>query len=235
MKFAYIFEPPFNYRDGKGQVCGHDVEVARHVAAALGTVFEPVETTFPKMLAGLADGHWEMTTGLFETPERQKHAAFTQPIWALGDGLLVAKGNPLSLSGYASLAAHPTAKVAAIHGQIQVDRALHCGLPPDRLRLFDDYTDAAQAVRDGHAQAYASVARAHTRFLEQHSGWDLDCLPVPPQEAPPALGAFAVALGDTGWLREVNACLSTYIGAPAHRAMAVRYGFSDADIDACLA
>lgn len=46
-----------------------------------------------------------MTTGLFVTPERQRVAIFSRPIWSLSDGLLVRRGNPARITGYRSLAA----------------------------------------------------------------------------------------------------------------------------------
>ena len=57
MKFAYLIEPPFNYRDDDGMVTGCDVELARHVVAAMGiSSFEPVETEFSDLLPGVAAG-----------------------------------------------------------------------------------------------------------------------------------------------------------------------------------
>lgn len=95
MKFAYLIEPPFNYIDAVGRVTGCDVELARHVFAQLSIErFEPVEAEFAELLPGLAAGRWRMTTGLFGTEERRTLAAFSRPIWALPDGLLVREGNP---------------------------------------------------------------------------------------------------------------------------------------------
>jgi len=68
------------------------------VFAELGIAdFKPVETEFAELLPGLSDGRWRMSTGLFGTEERRKSAQFSRPIWALPDGLLVTKSNPLRL------------------------------------------------------------------------------------------------------------------------------------------
>ena len=104
MQFAYLIEPPFNFQDETGAVRGHDVEIARHVFEQLGEGFEPIETEFARLLPGLEEGRWQMTTGLFATDDRRSYALFTRPIWALPDGLLVAKGNPRGLTGYRSVA-----------------------------------------------------------------------------------------------------------------------------------
>lgn len=90
VKVAYLIEPPFNYIDEAGTVTGCDVELARYVLGQLGIKeVEFVETEFSQLLPGLARNDWQMTTGLFTSPERQRVALFSRPIWALSDGLLV--------------------------------------------------------------------------------------------------------------------------------------------------
>lgn len=115
MKFAYLIEPPFNYVDANDQITGCDVELSRHVFRELGIAdFEPVEAEFAELLAGLGADRWRMTTGLFGTDDRRKTAQFSRPIWALPDGLLVRKGNPLSLSGYRSVADNNGARLCVV-------------------------------------------------------------------------------------------------------------------------
>ncbi len=97
MKFAYLIEPPFNYRDENNLVTGCDVELAKYLFSEIGTdCFKPIETEFAALLPGVAKGDWRMTTGLFATVERKEIASFTRPVWALPDGLLVQKDNPLA-------------------------------------------------------------------------------------------------------------------------------------------
>lgn len=232
MKFAYLIEPPFNYRDADGFVVGCDVELAQYVARQLGVdTLALVESAFADLLPGVSNGRWQMTTGLFATPERQKVAAFSKPIWALPDGLLVRRGNPLDLTGYASAAEHDQCTVAVIRDQFQHRSALAFGMPDARVTIFETYIAAAEAVRDGTVDAYASVGRAHTGFLKQNSGFDCDVVTVPTAEKPPAFGSFGFALKDVHLRRSVNAILDDFIGSPDHRTLMGRYGFSDAEID----
>ena len=89
----------------RGTITGSDVELAKKVLEDVGiSDVRLIETEFPELLPGLSDGRWRMTTGLFGTDERRKLAAFSRPIWALSDGLLVRQGNPIDLNGYRSLA-----------------------------------------------------------------------------------------------------------------------------------
>ncbi|NMM44906.1 transporter substrate-binding domain-containing protein [Rhodospirillaceae bacterium KN72] len=236
MKFAYLIEPPFNDRTESGDIVGCDVDLARHVFAELGiAAAEFVETSFGELLPGLNDGRWRMTTGLFATDLRREAADFSRPIWALPDGLLVRDGNPLGLTGYRSLAASETGILAVIRDQFQHHSARKFGVPDDRIAVFETYSDAATAVRDGHADAYASVARAHAGYLDRHSGLVLDVIEVPADEKPPAFGCFAFAKGDDRFREEVDRVLAAYLGSPDHRRMMHRYGFSDREVDLVVA
>ena len=236
MKFAYLIEPPFNFRDEDGSVRGCDVELAQHVLSELGIeTFEPVEAEFAELLPGVAAGHWRMTTGLFSTDERRQTASFSRPIWALPDGLLVTRGNPLNLSGYQSVAENQDCVLAVIRDQFQHRCALDFGVPDNRITVHETYKDAATAVREGRAGAYASVGRAHSGFIDRNPNWALDVVTVPASEKKPAFGSFAFAKSDTDFRRQVDGVLESYIGSSAHRAMMAEYGFSVAEIDLLVA
>jgi len=172
-----------------------------------------------------------MTTGLFGTDERRRNALFSRPIWALPDGLLVAKGNPLDLNGYQSVAKNSDVRLAVIRDQFQHRSAVKFGVSADRILVFETYTEAAQAVREGAADAYASVGRAHGGFIEQNPEWGLKLVLVPNSEKPPAFGSFAFGLNDAELLIEVDVVLSRFLGTDAHRNMVASFGFSSEEVD----
>ncbi|AVS74179.1 transporter substrate-binding domain-containing protein [Paracidovorax cattleyae] len=231
--FAYIIEPPFNDLAADGSLTGCDVEVARTVLQVAGLPpFQPVETTFAELLPGLAAGRWRMTTGLFVTEQRQRQVSFSRPIWALADGLLVAQGNPLALDGYRSVALDPDCRLAVVRDQIQ-HRTAHedFAIPAARIQLYDSYAEAAGAVSNGRADAYASVARAHAAFALQNPAARVQTVVVAAAEKPPAFGAFAFARNDGDLRQRVDAVLDRYLGSPEHRRMLGRFGFTDREID----
>jgi polar amino acid transport system substrate-binding protein len=226
MRFAWIAEPPFNYRDG-GSVTGCDVELARHVAKMLGDVFDPSETDFAELLNGLQDGRWDVTTGMFITPERASRAAFTRPIWALRDGLLVRNEHGARIAGYRSLASS-NATLAVLEGQVQHQTALRLGVDPGNILVFKDYTDAVSAVRDGRATAYASVERAHMQHIATRPDESLACVAVPLTEKAAEPGAFACR--DETLRGRFDAVLTRFLGTPAHATLLRSFGFSDDEI-----
>ncbi len=232
MKFGFLEEPPFNFKKDDGSVSGCDVLLAKYVFEALDADrFEPIETEFANLLPGVARGDWRMTTGLFATPERQEIVAFSRPIWALPDGLLVAKGNPLDLLGYQSAADHADCILAVIRDQFQHRSAVEFGVPGARIRIFETYEDAANAVLCGDASAYASVARAHGGYIARDPALPLDITTIPISEKAPAYGAFAFAKTDDAFRTSVDAVLQAYLGSTAHRDMMAEFGFSKAEID----
>ena len=236
MKFAYLIEPPFNYHNDHGKITGCDVELAKYIFEQLNAdCFEPVETEFAELLPGVASGQWKMTTGLFGTKERMKTASFSRPIWALPDGLLVERGNPMALSGYKSVAQNPDCTLAVIRDQFQHRSAVKYGVPDRRIAIFETYTEAAHAIKTGKANAYASVGRAHTGFIKRNPDLTLEVVTVPYTEKQPAFGCFAVNKADKDFLHTVNDILDAYIGSTPHRKMVAKYGFTDAEVDLLIA
>ncbi|MFD1982370.1 transporter substrate-binding domain-containing protein [Mesorhizobium newzealandense] len=232
LKFAFLEEPPFCFTGASGEVSGCDVELARRLGEMLGLAgFKPIETEFAELLPGLVAGRWTMTTGLFVSEERKRLVDFTRPIWALQDGLLVAKDNPRGFRGYQSVARDRTALIGVITGQVQHLTALHNGIAPEQIRMFATQAEAADAVANGKVHAYASVAMAHRGYLTRRPEMPLGVAEVPASEKQPSVGAFAIAKGHGALLRRIDACLDELLGGNWHRQMMARYGFSDNDID----
>ena len=161
MKFAYLQEPPFCFTDATGKLGGCDAVLAEKVCQVLKSEdFSSIETEFAELLPGLVDGRWDTTTGLFISEERSKLVDFTRPIWSLPDGLMVAKGNPLELNGYRSVAQHPSAVLAVISDQIQHQTALRNGVPPRRIRI----------IRHAGRGRRSRRGRPHRRLCQRRHG-----------------------------------------------------------------
>jgi len=229
MKFAWIAEAPFGFADKDGSPSGCDVALARHVFARLDEPFEPVETKFGELLDGLQDGRWEVTVGLFVTPQRAERAAFTQPIWALRDGLLVAQHDVGVIDGYRSLA-KLGGKLAVLHGQVQHQTARCIGIAEDAIVVLCDFAEAAAAVLAGQVGANSSVERSHREHIARLPGTSLACVPVPASEKPAAPGAFACRSCETA--SRLDTVLRDFLGTPEHAALLASFGVSTEEIGA---
>ncbi|WP_052711513.1 transporter substrate-binding domain-containing protein [Elstera litoralis] len=227
LRFAYLIEPPFCYRDAEGRVTGYDVEIARHLLPNLGVPsIQFIETEFSELLDGLTDGRWAMTTGLFITEARRERVDFSRPIWELPDGLLIRSETAADIHGYTSLAQSPTRRLGIIQDQVQHQTARRLGVPNDRISLFNTYEAAAHAVRAGTIDAYASVALAHRGHLALNPDPYLTVVEVPSTEKPPERGGFAFAKTDASLRQAVDTALTAFVNTPPHHALAARFGFS---------
>jgi polar amino acid transport system substrate-binding protein len=222
IRFAYLVEPPFCFKDEAGLPTGCDVELARVIAARLGRTITFVEAEFADLLPGLTEDRWDLTTGLFVTEPRRRIAAFSRPIWTLADGLLVAHGNPLRLTGYRSVAT-TRARLAIVQDQVQERHARGAGVPPEMIAIHLTYEQAARAVIEGHADAYASVARAHVAFVAARPS-QAEVVEIPAAEQAPGPGAFGLRLQDRALLSDVNHALSDFLGSEAHAELMERFG-----------
>ncbi len=181
--FAYLDEPPFCWPGADGMAQGCDVELVTAALQALGIPrFEQRLTTFAELLPGLASGRWTITTPLFVTAERQGLVDFSRPIWALADGLLVRAADRERLTGYRAVAA-TGAQLAIVGGQVQEQAGLAAGIAPECVISVATQEDAVAAVRDGRADAYASVAMAHRGHLAREPDPALAIVEVPASES----------------------------------------------------
>jgi polar amino acid transport system substrate-binding protein len=224
--FAYLDEPPFCWPAANGAAQGCDVELVTAALRALGiATFEQRLTTFAELLPGLASGRWTLTTPLFVTTERRQLVDFSRPVWALADGLLVRVADRERLTGYRAVAM-AGARLVAVGGQVQERAGLAAGIAPERIISVATQEDAVAAVRDGRADAYASVAMAHRGYLARQPDAALAIVNVPASESAPAVGAFAFGKQHKGLRERFDAALTELIGSDWHRAMMARHGFA---------
>ncbi|MGK6317684.1 hypothetical protein [Neorhizobium sp. DT-125] len=137
----------------------------------------------------------------------------------------------MQLTGYRSVAQTNGCVLVVIRDQFQHRSAVELGVPEERILILETYADAATAVLDGRADAYASVARAHGGYLEQNKSLSLETVIVGRDEKEPAFGSFAFNKSDEAFRQTIDEALLAYLGSEQHRAMMKTFGFDDAEID----
>jgi polar amino acid transport system substrate-binding protein len=232
--FAYLDEPPFCAPTADGPV-GCDVEIAFAVLRTIG--IEGIETrlvTFAELLPGVASGAWQINTPLFITEERARLVDFSRPVWSLADGLMVQAKNPKRLTSYRALAAHDDARLVVVADQVQEQRALAAGLDAARVLRVATQPEAVAAVRDGRADAYASVAMAHCGLLRAAPDDRLAVVDFGADGGVAAQGAYSFAKSNADLRHAFDGALQRILGSPEHRAIMRRYDFTDADVERVL-
>ncbi|SFU23802.1 transporter substrate-binding domain-containing protein [Paraburkholderia aspalathi] len=234
---AYIEEPPFGWTESN-QAVGADVELAEVVLRSIGvTHIEHHLTTFSELLPGLAAGRWDMNVPLFVTPERASQVAFSLPVWAIGDGFLVRSGNPKALNSYALLAEHHDARLGIIAGQVQREAARASGVSEDQIVVFEQQSEAIEALRSGTIDAYASTAVGNRVLAGRIGGGVFEAVEHDTEKDDtqrPPIGAFSFNKNNGRLLNAVNEQLRLYLGSPDHRTRMSKFGITRKEIDPAL-
>lgn len=231
---GYIEEPPFGSTGPDGTAVGSDLELADVVLRAIGyTRIEHQHTTFEELLPGVNSGRWNMNVPLFVTPERGMTVDFSKPVWALGDGFIVAAGNPKGLDSYAALARREDARLGVMSGTVQQRSARLDGVRDAQILQFAHQQEAIDALLGGRIDAYAGTALGNRVEAERIGAAKVAAVAHPAQPSPP-LGAFSFGKHDTALRDAVDRQLKLYLGSADHRQRMAKYGFTADEIDPVL-
>jgi L-cystine transport system substrate-binding protein len=118
--------PPFNYKDAKtGELAGYDVDVAKLVAARLGLKPEFVTTEWASILAGLANGKYDVIVSQVTIqPKRELAFDFSTPYTYSAPQLIQRRDDK---AAYASLADLKGKKVGVGQGSVFEQQAKAAG------------------------------------------------------------------------------------------------------------
>lgn len=231
IRVGYALEPPYADRTPEGTVTGEAPEVARAALARAGItrvrwVLGDFNALIPDLLAGQID---MIAAGMFVTPERAARVTFSLPTSAVGQGLLVRRGNPRDLHDYASLAERSEVTLAVLDGAVEHRQLLLLGMPAERLFLVPDVHAGMTAVRKGRVDGLALsgptvvlLARQHPDELEAAQPFTQ---PIIEGKSVVGLCAFAFRKEDAPLADRVNEQLRAFIGTPEHLALVQPFGF----------
>lgn len=235
ISLAYVEEPPFYWTADDRSVTGADIELADVVLRAVGvTAIDYRLTSFDELLPGVSEGRWDMNVPIFVTAARAERVAFSVPVWALGDGFVVHRGNPKALTGYDAVAKRGDARLGLIPGQVQVDSAKAAGAGDAQIVLFKDQPDGIAALLAGKIDAFAATAVGNRRIAAANPELEAVAHALDGSGKAP-VGAFSFSKHNHDLLRAVNAQLRAYLGSPDHRARMAKYGITGTEIDGVVA
>lgn len=232
LRVGYAVEAPHAYLGPGGEVTGLSPELAKLVARRMGVQrLEWRLAEFGSLLAELEEGRVDVVAaGMFITAERARRVAFSEPVFRVRQGLLVARGNPLGLHSYQDIQQNDAARVAVLSGSVEQSMLLGLGLPEARLVLVPDAQAGLAAVEAGEAEclalssptlAWMNTSRALGRTEMAR-----------PFVQPPSLlaghggyGAFALRKGDRELLRAWNAAQAEVLAGPEYARLMDEFGF----------
>jgi polar amino acid transport system substrate-binding protein len=236
LRIGYAVEAPYSFITPAGEVSGQSPELARIIAARLGArEIKWRLSEFGSLLSDLEEGRIDVVAaGMFITPERAERVAFSDPIFHVRQALLVARGNPHDLHAYHDALDHPTLRIAALSGAVEVALLRRIGLREEQIYQVPEAGAGLAAVENGLADGLA-LSSPTLQWMDLRGRLAKAELARPFRQPDPALmgrhgyGAFAFRKADRGLLRAWNAAQSEVLRGPEYARIMSRFGFTHAE------
>lgn len=239
-KFVRVGFPnqvPYAYATADGKLTGADAEVAKEVVKRMGIgAMDGVLTEFSGLIPGLKAGRFDIVLAMFVNPTRCKEVAFSEPIYGIGQALVVRKGNPKNIRSYDDLISRNDVTFGIMAGAVQGIYAQKLGIAADRVMSFPDGTAAVNAVGAGRVDTFG-ISSLSARRLVEAAGADSGVELVtdfkdPVIDGKPArgYGAFAFRKADTDLLKAFNKQLKGLLGAKEHLDLISPFGFAKSNL-----
>ncbi|MEJ0072014.1 MAG: ectoine/hydroxyectoine ABC transporter substrate-binding protein EhuB [Pseudomonadota bacterium] len=237
IRVGFPNQVPYAYATPDGKLTGADSEVARKVIAHMGIKeMDGVLTEFASLIPGLKSKRFDIVLAMFVNPTRCKEVAFSEPIYGIGQALIVKTGNPKHIEGYDDLIKRNDLKFAIMSGAVQGIYAQKLGIPDGRVGAFPDGPSALSAVAAGRADAFGISALPARKLVETAgSAAGVEILPGlkdPIIDGRPArgYGAFAFRKEDQDLVAAFNAALKSFLGTPEHLETIAPFGFTNSNL-----
>ncbi|MGY1747807.1 ectoine/hydroxyectoine ABC transporter substrate-binding protein EhuB [Modestobacter sp. SYSU DS0511] len=231
VQVGFANERPYAYRED-GQLVGQSPAVHGYIFDQIGNIeLEPNLFEFGSLIQALNSERVDVVTaGMFITPERCEQAAFSNPVYVATTALLVAAGNPMGLSDYASVA-DSDAVLAVMNGAVEVEQARANAIPDDRLQIVPDQQGGLDAVKSGRADAFALTAISLRALAENDASVEVAEAFVPVVDGEEVIGAGAAVFrqGDDDLREAFNAELAELVQSDTWLELVEPYGFTEAE------
>src|SRR5690606_31526782 len=164
IRIGFANENPFAYPGDDGSPKGFVNVMTIAILKNMGyEKIEPVQTDRDRLIPGLNDNAFDIVTGGMNIlASRCENIAFSEPIATVGDGFIVAPGNPKNVSNYERLKESGAVMVTGA-GYSNIEAAKAAGVPEANIMQVPGPTEILAAVRSGRADAGAEIGRASWR------------------------------------------------------------------------
>jgi polar amino acid transport system substrate-binding protein len=231
IRIGFANELPFAYPGENGEPRGF---VNAHTLGVLGkmgyTNIEPVQTDWGGLIPGLQAGRFDIITGGMNIlAARCENVAFSEPMARIGDGFLVAAGNPKGLGNYEDIREQGAIMVTGA-GYSNIQAARDAGVEDGNIMQVPGPTEILAAVRAGRADAGAGTYFTMRQLADSTDG----ALEVSDPDAMPEASFNWAGIGfnkeDQDFVDAFNAAQAEYLGSEEMLAAVAEYGYSDATL-----
>lgn len=160
--------PPFETVDASGQIVGFDVDVVNAICERINCVAQFQTTAWDGIFPALAQGEFDMVaSGVSITPERDEIVDFTEPYLVVNQAITVrVEDAALTVDDFTADGSDLVlgAQLGTTNAQLGQE------LVGDRLRLYDTFNSAVQALLNGDVDGVIIDGVTADAFAQQYAG-----------------------------------------------------------------
>lgn len=229
IRIGFANEIPFAYPGEDGSPKGFVNAEVIGVLAKMGyTDIETVQAEWGGLIPGLNAGQFDIITGGMNILKaRCENIAFSEPMAKIGDGFIVAPGNPKGLKTYKDIKAQGAILVTGA-GYSNIDAAKSAGIDEASIMVVPGPTEILAAVKAGRADAGTGTYPTMKQLADSSGG----AVEITDPSAMPEESFNWAGVGfrkeDQDFLNQFNAAQKEYLGSDDMMAAVAEYGYSEA-------
>lgn len=226
IRIGFANEIPFAYPGDDGSPKGFVNAFTIGVLNKMGyEKIEPVQTEWGGLIPGLNANRFDIVTGGMNIlASRCENIAFSEPMAKIGDGFIVAPGNPKGIGDYESLVKSEAIMVTGA-GYSNIEAAKAAGVPEANIMQVPGPTEILAAVKAGRADAGAGTYFTMKQLADSSGGavevTDPNAMP----EASFNWAGIGFRKADQDFIDKFNAAMKEYIGSDEMLAAVAEYGY----------
>ncbi|MFZ2101914.1 MAG: ectoine/hydroxyectoine ABC transporter substrate-binding protein EhuB [Oricola sp.] len=226
IRIGFANEIPFAYPGDDGSPKGFVNVYTIGVLKKMGYEnIEAVQTEWGGLIPGLNANRFDIVTGGMNIlASRCENIAFSEPMAKVGDGFIVASGNPKNIGDYKSVADSGAIMVTGA-GYSNIEAAKAAGVAEDKIMQVPGPTEILAAVKAGRADAGAGTYFTMKQLADSSDGAvDVSDPDAMPQESFNWAG-IGFRKADQEFIDKFNAAQAEYIGSDEMLAAVAEYGY----------
>ena len=231
IRIGFANEIPFAFPGDDGSPNGFVNVMTIAVLKNMGyDKIEAVQTEWGGLIPGLNANRFDIVTGGMNIlASRCENIAFSEPIATVGDGFILAPGNPKSLSNYESVKEADAIMVTGA-GYSNIEAAKAAGVPEANIMQVPGPTEILAAVRAGRADAGAGTYFTMKQLADSSNGAVEASDPTAMPEESFNWAGIGFRNADQDFLDKFNTSLAEYIGSAEMLEAVSEYGYGEASL-----
>jgi polar amino acid transport system substrate-binding protein len=227
IRIGFANEIPFAYPGDDGSPKGFVNVFTIAVLKKMGYEnIEPVQTEWGGLIPGLNADRFDIVTGGMNIlASRCENIAFSEPMATVGDGFIVAPGNPKAIGNYESVAKSGAIMVTGA-GYSNIEAAKAAGVAEANIMQVPGPTEILAAVKSARADAGAGTYFTMKQLADSSGGTVEATDPSAMPESSFNWAGIGFRKADQAFLDKFNAAMKEYIGTDEMLAAVAEYGYA---------